>query len=298
MKQTKIAVAGVTAALLVGAGTGLALNLPSGAGASGRPAATASTDQATASTDGSTAATTPTTGGSGTTDTAVPGAGDDNGHHRGPNGGGMFGRGKFFEDGLAALVKDGTITQAQADAITKAIEALKPTAPQTPTSDGTTPTPTTRVNQFTDVLAALVKDGTITQAESDAITKAIESFRSGDGPGFPGGGFGGGMGGGMGGRGGFGPGTFGGRGLGGGLGAGIDAAAKALGITSDELKADIKNGQTIAQVATAKGVDVQTVIDAVVAAETTKLKDEVTKIVNGVKPTPPTTDATTPTTGG
>ena len=35
MKQKRIAIAGMTAALLVGAGTGVVLNLPSGAGASG-----------------------------------------------------------------------------------------------------------------------------------------------------------------------------------------------------------------------------------------------------------------------
>ena len=37
MKQKRIAIAGVSAAMLVGAGTGIVLNLPSGAGATGSP---------------------------------------------------------------------------------------------------------------------------------------------------------------------------------------------------------------------------------------------------------------------
>ena len=56
---------------------------------------------------------------------------------------------------------------------------------------------------------------------------------------------------------------------------GLDAAATALGITADELRTDIQNGQTIAQVAEAKGVDVQTVIDAMVAQAKTHLDEEV-----------------------
>ena len=45
------------------------------------------------------------------------------------------------------------------------------------------------------------------------------------------------------------------------------AAAEALGISEDELWEALDGGKTIAQLAEAKGVDVQTVIDAMVAAE-------------------------------
>ena len=48
-------------------------------------------------------------------------------------------------------------------------------------------------------------------------------------------------------------------------GAGLTTAAQALGITEDELKAALKDGQTIAEVADAEGVDVQVVIDALIA---------------------------------
>jgi hypothetical protein len=48
-------------------------------------------------------------------------------------------------------------------------------------------------------------------------------------------------------------------------GPGLDAAAEALGITEDELHEALEGGQTLADVAAAQGVDVQAVIDAMVA---------------------------------
>ena len=49
------------------------------------------------------------------------------------------------------------------------------------------------------------------------------------------------------------------------FGAGLDAAAEAIGIESEELRAALGDGSTIAEVAEANGVEVQTVIDALVA---------------------------------
>lgn len=46
---------------------------------------------------------------------------------------------------------------------------------------------------------------------------------------------------------------------------GIEAAAEAMGITEDELHQALRDGATIAQVAALQGVDVQVVIDAMVA---------------------------------
>ena len=57
---------------------------------------------------------------------------------------------------------------------------------------------------------------------------------------------------------------FGHRG-GGVLGNKLDAAAKALGITADQLMTDLRNGKSIADVAKAKSVDVNKVIDAIVS---------------------------------
>jgi hypothetical protein len=98
-----------------------------------------------------------------------------------------------------------------------------------------------------DALAPLVSDGTITQAQADKVAEALKNA----GPQ---------------------------RGRGGGMGhggPGLDAAATALGITADELRTDLQGGKTIAQVAADKGVDVQTVIDGMVADAKSHLAAEV-----------------------
>jgi hypothetical protein len=89
------------------------------------------------------------------------------------------------------------------------------------------------------------------------------------------------------------------------IGGKFDAAAKALGITADQLMTDLRNGQSIADVAKAKNVDVNKVIDAMVSdaesgidaavkdghltpAEATKLKQDlkshITDLVNNTPP--------------
>jgi hypothetical protein len=67
------------------------------------------------------------------------------------------------------------------------------------------------------------------------------------------------------------------RGLRGGFhgGAGLDAAAKAIGVSTESLLSDLKAGKTIAAVAKAKGVAVQKVIDAMVAAAKTEIAAQV-----------------------
>ena len=47
-------------------------------------------------------------------------------------------------------------------------------------------------------------------------------------------------------------------------------------MTSDELRTALQDGSTIAEVAAAQGVDVQTVIDALVAEATTRIAERVT----------------------
>jgi cell division FtsZ-interacting protein ZapD len=59
--------------------------------------------------------------------------------------------------------------------------------------------------------------------------------------------------------------------------AAIRTAAEAIGIDADELRAALREGQTIAQAAEANGVDPQDVIDALVAQAT----ERITKVVNG-----------------
>jgi len=56
---------------------------------------------------------------------------------------------------------------------------------------------------------------------------------------------------------------------------GLDAAAKALGTTAEELRTALAGGQSIAEVAATKGVAVQTVIAAIVAENKTRLDEAV-----------------------
>jgi antitoxin component of RelBE/YafQ-DinJ toxin-antitoxin module len=120
--------------------------------------------------------------------------------------------------------------------------------------------PAARVNPVDDALAKLVKDGTITQTQADAVKKAIQDARPAGGPGGRGHGPRGGM---------------GGFGLAEGKSV-VDAAAKALGITSDDLMQQVMNGTTVAKIAESKNIPLNTVVDAAVKEITTKIDAAVT----------------------
>jgi hypothetical protein len=55
------------------------------------------------------------------------------------------------------------------------------------------------------------------------------------------------------------------------IGSGLDDVAKALGITTDELKSDLAKGMSIADIAKSKNLDVNKVIDALVADASAKI---------------------------
>jgi len=162
---------------------------------------------------------------------------------------------KFAALGLAAGLTAGgvaglvvtipSVSGAQSTDTTQPADAA--TAP----SDTARPDPGTHI---ADALAPLVADGTLTQEQADKVTSTLKDA-------MPQGGRGGG------------PGM--GRGPGMGPGAGLDSAASALGLTADELRTELQGGSTIAQVAADKGVDVQTVIDAMVAQAKSHLDEEV-----------------------
>jgi hypothetical protein len=116
----------------------------------------------------------------------------------------------------------------------------------------------------TNALKTLVDNGTISQAQSDAVAAALKAAAPQGGQGGHGGPQGDHAGG---------PGGPGGQP--GGRGQNLDVAATALGMTATDLKTALDGGQNIAQVATAKGVDVQKVIDALVADYSTKENAEV-----------------------
>lgn len=117
------------------------------------------------------------------------------------------------------------------------------------------PDPASRLGE---ILAPLVKDKTINQSQADAVVKAITDAGPGPGGQGPGGD------------------RMRGQGMGGGHGRpGLDAAATALGMTVDELRTQLESGSSIAEIATTKSIDVNTIIDALVAEAKTHLDQAV-----------------------
>ena len=136
----------------------------------------------------------------------------------------------------AAIVDDSTVDAATGD--TTSEDPVRPDASE----------------RLQEILKSLVDDGTITQDQADKVVAALVEA----GPvGFPGGhrGFGG-------------PRRV--------LRAGLDAVATTLGITEDEVRTALENGQSIADLAVSKGMTAQDVIDAIVAEATTRINAAVT----------------------
>lgn len=153
-----------------------------------------------------------------------------------------------------------------------------------------------REARIKDALKSLVDDGTITQAQADKVASKLASslpgpggfrdFRGGPGMRGPGG-----------------PGDLGGmRDL---MQAGLDAAGKALGMTSDQVRQGLMSGKSLADLAKEKGVATAKVVDALVAEADTRIdqavkdgklsadqaarfkagaKDRITAFVNGEMP--------------
>ena len=118
----------------------------------------------------------------------------------------------------------------------------------------TAPSSTTKPSSDTwmrDALKPLLDNNTLTQAQIDAVVKALQDARpagKGDhrGP----------------------------KGIG--KGTDLSSAATAIGVTADEVRAALKAGQSLADLATSKGVDPQKVIDALMAPIIEHEKAEVT----------------------
>lgn len=95
-----------------------------------------------------------------------------------------------------------------------------------------------------ETLKPLLDNGTLTQAQIDAVVKALEDARPAKTP------------------------RDGDLRKGGpkiGRGVDLSTAATAIGVTEDEVRAALKAGQSLAELATSKGVEPQKVIDALVA---------------------------------
>ncbi len=114
-----------------------------------------------------------------------------------------------------------------------------------------------------ETLQQLVDDGTITAEQADAVTAHLVENRPERGEG----GFGGGPGGHRGG-----PGGMFGRG---GPGMGSEALTELLGLTAEEIHTQLHDGSTLAEIATAQGVEVQAVVDALIAELDTRLDEAV-----------------------
>jgi hypothetical protein len=125
-----------------------------------------------------------------------------------------------------------------------AVSGAQSTSTTAATAPADRPDPSVRLNE---TLKPLVDAGTITQAQADAVIAALKAEMPQRGE----------------------------RGRGGKGGAGLEVAAQALGMTADELQTALKGGQTLAQVAESKGVNVQVVVDALVASATNHINEEV-----------------------
>ncbi|WP_104525264.1 hypothetical protein [Blastococcus atacamensis] len=96
------------------------------------------------------------------------------------------------------------------------------------------------VERITDALSGLVDDGSITQEQADEVATTLSEAGAGRG----------------------------GHGRSGGGGPGLEAAATALGMTEDELRAALEpEGTTLAEVAGTEGVPVDDVVAALVEAQ-------------------------------
>ncbi len=102
---------------------------------------------------------------------------------------------------------------------------------------------------LTTALAALVSNGTLTQAQADKVTTALKAAapgRGGDG-----------------------------REGKGDAGADLSAAATALGLSEADLRTALRSGKTLAQVAQAHNVTVDSLVQALVDAQTARIARDV-----------------------
>lgn len=142
---------------------------------------------------------------------------------------------------------ESTTTDSSTDSTTDSTTPADPAAPAKPDPG----------EFLQDTLQPLIDDGTLTQEQADKVIAALQDARpfAGHGPGG-------------------GPG-FGGHERGH-MFFGLDTAATALGVSTEDLRTALADGKSIADVAADQGVDVQTVIDALVAEASSHLDQAVT----------------------
>lgn len=136
---------------------------------------------------------------------------------------------------------------AAAVAVAAAVGGLAGAALGVPTLAGAAQTASGASGWVQEALSGLVDDGTITEQQADAVASALQDARPEHGPA---------------------PRHAPGR-------RDLSGVAAQLGVTEDDLRSALRGGQTIAEIAGDQGVDVQAVIDSVVAAERDHLDDKV-----------------------
>lgn len=158
---------------------------------------------------------------------------------------------------IAALSLSGALLAGGAAGVLLGNPVISGAQATTTTPSATTPSATgsdTGIAEhgawLTEALAPLVADGTLTQAQADAVATALQDAHPG-------------------GRGGM-----GGHG-GGAMGGGLDAAATALGLTADELRSALASGQTLGQIADSEGVARTALVEALLSAAKEHLAEEV-----------------------
>lgn len=113
-------------------------------------------------------------------------------------------------------------------------------------SSSSTASPAGKGQWMADALAPLVDNGTVTQAQADAVIDALEAARPAR--------------------------HHGGRRMG---PARLEAAAEALGMTVEDLRRALSEGQSLAEVAQGQGVDPEQVVNALVAEAQAHINDKV-----------------------
>jgi hypothetical protein len=169
---------------------------------------------------------------------------------------------------LAVIAVAGTIGLGAAGVTALAIPALAANTPTPSTTASPKPSASpapdstaaqdARQKAITDQLKSLVDDGTLTQAQADKVAEKLAAAKELPGLDGPHRGFGG-------------PGM--------GFGAGIqqleDAAAKALGLSVDDLRTQLRSGSTLADIAKKQNKDVTTLTSTLTKAAQAQLTQAV-----------------------
>jgi hypothetical protein len=216
MKPRRLAVYGLTAGLLGGGAAGLALT--------GTTLASTRIADVTTGTAADTGTVTDPTTSSTTSDTTAAGSGE-------------------------TTTTTAPATTSSTPAASDPTTTTAPAAPATP-NPSTAAAKAAKGDWAKPALDPLVTNGTITQAQEDAILAALKAARPDHGPGD-------------------------GHGRGGPGFGNLDAAAKVLGMTTDELRTALDGGKTVAGIAKDKGIEVAKVADALVADLKSHLDAEV-----------------------